>query len=98
MVMQENHDEWTARIVSDCAQRDRELRKASVVETVFSLLAAAFACAAVWGFTAVGSSLHGLDSARVGGVALIAFVGCIVIAAGGGIKKRLILLVKVLES
>jgi hypothetical protein len=91
--MPTGRDRWTARIVADEAYREREWRIATIVETAGSLGAAVCVCVAVWGFTAVGSSLDYLDSTRVGGLGLLCAVGLLAVAVSGGIKKRMISLV-----
>lgn len=93
-----NSDEWTARIVRDPAQREREFRRAARIETVFSAAAAGFVFLAVWGFTTSAPFFGVLESGRAGGMALLCYTGCMAIAAGGGIKKRLISLVSELET
>ncbi len=91
-------DQWTARIVADRVYRERAWRAATIAEAAGSLGAVVCLCFAVWGFTAVGSSLSSLDSTRVGGLGLLCSMGLLAIAAGGGIKKRMISLVEELEK
>lgn len=85
-------------IVNDPVKRERELRLAAGIEAVFSLIGTLFMFMAIWGFTATGTVLGGYDATKVGGMSLLCFVGCMMIAAGGGIKKRFISLVDELEE
>ena len=89
--------EWMARVVADASQRDREFKKAANTEAIFSLIAVVLAALAVWGFTA-GTSLGGVRSESIGGIAVLSFSACMALAAGGGIKKRLIALVTELDG
>ena len=89
--------DWMARVVADASQRDREFKKAATTEAIFSLIAVVLAAIAVWGFTA-GTSLSGLRSESIAGIAVLSFSACMALAAGGGIKKRLITLVAELDG
>ena len=89
--------EWMARVVADPSQRDREFRKAANTEMLFSLIAVALAVLAVRGLTA-GTSLGGIRSESIWGIAVLSFSACMALAAGGGIKKRLITLVTELDG
>jgi hypothetical protein len=91
-------DQWTAGILRDPQRRASELRRASLTETVFSMAAAAFVLLAVWALVGDVESVGGLAPARAGGMALLCLIGCLTIAAGGGIKRRLILLAQELDS
>ena len=95
--METKRSGWMARVVIERSQRDREFRKAANTETVFSLIAVALAALAVWGLTA-GTSLGGIRSETIGGIAVLSFSACMALAAGGGIKKRLITLVTELDG
>jgi hypothetical protein len=86
-------DEWTAAIVQDPAFRKQELRRAGLVQNVFSLLAAGLAIVAVWGYTAGSVMIGGIGAATIGGLATLSFAATMVIAAGGGIRRRVIFLV-----
>jgi hypothetical protein len=90
-------DGWSTSIVLDPRFRARQLRLARVTEAVFSLVGAGFMFAAVWGFTNPGSALRGIDRQAAAGIALLCFNGCMMIAAAGGIRRRLISLVAALE-
>jgi hypothetical protein len=99
MKTQSRSDEWTVRIVREPIRRERELRRAAVTETVFSLFAAVLAIVSVWAFTAEElTPFAGIRPTTIGGVAVLCFSACMAIAAGGGIRKRLISLVNELES
>jgi hypothetical protein len=89
--------EWTAGILRDPRRRARELRWASLTESVFSLASAGFAVLAVWALLGDVDSIGGLAPARAGGMALLCLIGCLTVAAGGGIKRRLILLAEELD-
>jgi len=91
-------DEWTARILRDPQRRANELRWASLTETVFSLASAGFVVLAVWALLGEVDSVGGLAPARAGGMALLCLIGCLTIAASGGIKRRFILLAQELDS
>lgn len=95
--METKRSDWMARVVADPGQRDREFRKAANTETVFSLIAVALAAVTVWGFTA-GTSLGGIRSESIGGIAVLSFSACMAVAAGGGIKKRFITLMTELDG
>jgi hypothetical protein len=86
-----------ARVVADAAERDREFRKARTMELAFSSIAAAWAVLAVWGFTNA-TSVGGIASQTLGGLAVLCFSACMAIAAGGGIRKRFIALVTELDA
>ena len=64
---------------------------------MFSVIAVALATLTVWGFTA-GTMLGGIRSETIGGIAVLSFSACMALAAGGGIKKRLITLVTELDG
>ncbi|HLA79405.1 MAG TPA: hypothetical protein VJU18_17660 [Vicinamibacteria bacterium] len=81
---------WAARIVKDPAFRNAELRRAGLVESVSALLAAVLAMVAVWGFTAGGVTVGGIGAATIGGLATLSFATLMVIAAGCGMRRRLI--------
>ena len=91
-------DEWTARILADPERRTRELRLARLVEAAFSLAAGVFVILAVWALVGDVESVGGLAPARAGGMALLCLIGCLTVAAGGGIRRRLILLAQELDS
>jgi hypothetical protein len=91
-------DRWTARIVDDPAFRQTELRRAGVVEGVCALLAAALAIVAVWGHTAGNVTVGGIAAATIGGLATLSFAAAMAIAAGGGIRRRLIFVTVALLS
>jgi hypothetical protein len=91
-------DEWTAGVLRDPQRRARELRLASLTETVFSLASAAFAVLAVWALVGDVDSVGGLAPARAGGMALLCLTGCLTVAAGGAVKRRLILLAEELDA
>jgi hypothetical protein len=91
-------DEWTAAVLRDPQRRARELRLASLIETVFSLASGVFAILAVWALVGDADLAGGLAPAQAGGMALLCLIGCLTIAAGGGIKRRLILLAEELDS
>ena len=86
-------DDWMARVVGDAAHRDREFREASITELAFFVIAAAWAILAVWGLTA-GTTVVGVASTTVGGLAVLCFSASMAVAASGGIKKRFIALVR----
>ena len=91
-------DEWTEKMVQDPAARTREFRLARVTETVFSLLGTGCMFVAVWGFTAHRPALGGVDQYSLAGMALLCFNGCMMIAASGGIRRRLICLVQAIDT
>jgi hypothetical protein len=93
-----HRDEWTAGIVRDPQRRARELRWAHLTETLFSLAAAGFVILSVWALVGDVESVGGLAPARAGGMALLCLIGCLTIAAAGGIKRRLILLAQELDA
>jgi hypothetical protein len=92
------HDDWTAGILRDPSRRTRELRLATLTETVFSLASGVFAVLAVWALVGDVESVAGLAPARAGGMALLCLIGCLTIAAGGRIRRRFIVLVQELDA
>jgi len=92
------HDDWTAGILRDPGRRTRELRLATLTETVFSLASGVFAVLAVWALVGDVESVGGLAPARAGGMALLCLIGCLTIAASGGIRRRVIVLVQELDA
>jgi hypothetical protein len=91
-------DEWTIAILNDPRRREIELRRARITETAFSLGAAGFLFAAVWALVGDVESIGGLAPARAGGMALVCLIGCLTLAASGGIRRRLIALAQELDS
>jgi hypothetical protein len=92
------HDDWTAGILRDPSRRTRELRLATLTETVFSLASGVFAVLAVWALVGDIESVGGLAPARAGGMALLCLIGCLTIAASGGIRRRFIVLAQELDA
>lgn len=94
--MKSIRERFIIRIIHEPEHRQPEYHTATIIETVFSLLAAALAILAVWGFTA-DTAAGGIHSHTIGGLAILCFCSCMAIAAGSGIKKKFITLVCELE-
>lgn len=91
-------DDWTARIVADPTERQKQFRSARNTERLFSFTAAVVAMVAVWAFTAGTQDLGGIPASTVGGLGVVCFTASMAVAAGGGIRRRLILLIAELEA
>jgi hypothetical protein len=75
-----------------------ELRRARLTESVFSVASAVFFILTLYAVLGDVESFGGLAPERAGVLSLVCAVGCTMIAAGGGIRRRLVLLADEIEA